>query len=160
MVQLMTGFILAIGSLFAWTVGAQFGWLRHEPRTVAIVGVAVVLIPAAAAWAIAELIQAVTPRRVFDRRVSAAWKRFVAGGFAGFLAAGLGTGVLPVADRFAPDAAIMAFVAAVAVSLVMLLFSRVRAGHCIHCNYDLEGLTGPEHGGSAVCPECGAAAQG
>lgn len=160
MFQLVTGFVLAIGSLFAWTVGAQFVWLRHEPRTVAMLSVAIVLIPAAAAWAVAELIQAVTPRRVFDRRVSAAWQRFFAGGFAGFLAAGLGMGVLPMADRLAPDAAIMGFMAAVGVGLVMLPLSRVRVGHCIHCNYDLGGLTGPDHRGSAVCPECGAAAQG
>jgi hypothetical protein len=51
----------------------------------------------------------------------------------------------------------MGFMAAVGVSLVMLPFSRVRAGHCVHCNYDLSGLPGPDRRGSAVCPECGAA---
>jgi hypothetical protein len=158
MPQLMMGVLTPYVALFAWGIWDGFPWLRYQRHDILGLAIVMLLIPACAAWAAAELIQCLTPRRFFDPRPRGGVRRFMLGLIAGVAGVGAGAAGLPLLDRFAPDALPLGGGSALAVAATMLLLSRRRAGHCVTCGYDLRGTPGPGQPGAGRCPECGTSA--
>lgn len=115
-----------------------------------------VLAPALAAWMTAEAINLLRPRRLFDRRLRRIAAPTIAGFIAGFIGAAIGSFALVLVDEPLHEALILVAASVVGSILVLLPMRRVRAGHCIHCGYDLRAQPGPGSPGCGICPECGA----
>jgi hypothetical protein len=111
------------------------------------------MVPVLAIWLVAELTNAVSPRRLFEGRVRALWRRLVAGGIAGALGACAGVVTLALLDSELSDALLMGLTAAAAGAMVVLPMRRRRPGRCVHCDYDLAGSMLLR--GEPRCPECG-----
>ncbi len=112
----------------------------------------VVAAPMMMATSVALLVQAFTPRRLFDGRTRRPLKRFVLGAgaaLAGTIPASL---ALVFVNESVHEVLALAGCAAVATAAFLLPLSRRRAGHCVYCEYDL-GATPVE----LPCPECGRA---
>lgn len=106
--------------------------------------------PMMMATSVALLVQAFTPRRLFDARTRRPWKRFVLGAgaaLAGTIPASL---ALVFVNESVHEVLALAGCAAVMTAVFLLPLSRRRAGHCVYCEYDL-GATPVE----LPCPECG-----
>ncbi len=152
----ITGFAAIFTSLFGWGLAAEFSWLRYEPGGVPQLLVAMVVVPVLAAWAAAELVNLASPRRVFDPRRGIRVSRLLLGVVAGGLSAVAGAALLPLADRFVPDALVFGGASALMAGAIVLTCPRTRPGHCIHCGYDLRQSPSPGQPGAGRCAECGA----
>ena len=152
---LILGVLVSYAAAFCWGIGSGLPYLRYEQTSIWVLAMVMLLTPACSAWAGAELVQAITPRRAFDRRVRARALKFFIGLCAGLIGLAAGALMLPVADRYLPDALIMGTTSALAAMTIVLLLKRKRPGHCIVCGYDQRGMPGPGQPGAGVCPECG-----
>jgi hypothetical protein len=152
---MLFGVMVAYAAAFSWGVWDGFSWLRYQQSDIGALALVMLLTPACSAWAGAELVQALSPRRAFDRRVRARGLRFFAGLCAGLFGLGAGAALLPIVDRFVPDALTMGATSAIAAAAFVLLLKRQRRGHCISCGYDQRGMPGPGQPGAGICPECG-----
>jgi len=154
------GFLLPMAVLWVWGLqqDPQQWWVRADPARLAAL---LLLLPPACGYAGARLGLLLRARRLFDRRMrGGVLGRGVLGAGAGALAA-LGTGaLLIVADRWAPDWALVAGAATACGFLSILPLPRVRAGACFFCGYDLSAPAAPGQPGFGLCPECGADCMG
>jgi hypothetical protein len=153
-------FVFGIVFVFASLMGVSL-WLEPAFRWIERADAAVllarsVLAPALAAWIVAELINAVRPRRLFDRRVATMVARGVAGLCAGVIGAAATALVLAVAEGYVHEIVVLSSTGAMAAASVLLPLRRVRPGECIHCRYDLRNQPPPGQPGWGICPECGA----
>lgn len=153
----MIFFLLCASAVYAVITGIALVTgaddLNREPRLMLSVLLSGWLVPTMTTWIVAEITHALTPRRVFDRRLFMPVRRVVLGLLSGVIGSVLGVIVMALLDNSAiPDAALTAAAAAVATVLVILPIDRVRKGVCVYCGYSLAGAT-PAAGG--VCSECG-----
>lgn len=115
---------------------------------------ALVLMPVAAGWLVADLLRAGRGPKVFDRRRvgwgSRATRAFL-GGACGVAGIGLSIVLVPIAAGVGLDWFVDGVATAVACGVGVALLRRVRAGACFRCDYPL--VASP--GGVARCPECG-----
>lgn len=154
----MLPFVLGYAAVFAALYGFGFwhdaAWLQHDAASASWLFLLVVALPVTAAWVAAEGVHVITPRRMFDHRTPGLARRILLGVVCAGIAASSTALLLPVADRFVPESAVMALCAAVCTALPLLFAARLRPGCCVRCGYDLRGLTSEARG---RCPECGKA---
>ena len=153
---LLAGFAAVFAGLLGWGIGAGYGWLQYESQSIPRLIAAILLAPTLAAWAGAELVNMLSPRRLFDRRRNTRLSRLALGVAAALVSAAAGAAALPLVDRQAPDAAVFGASGFLVMAAFVLGCSRVRAGRCIHCGYDLRRSPAPGQPGAGRCPECGA----
>lgn len=143
---LIWGAGLALGHVWDWEVAgaSKAGEVAGNPAWM------MVIFPPLAAWLTVELINLVTPRRLFDRRTVAPVRRAVLGVMGGVIGFVLAVAFLPILEPFMPDWGVLSASSAVGMMLPAVLLPRVHRGHCVHCDYDLTTLPSMEQ-----CPECG-----
>jgi len=117
-----------------------------------VVGLALSLViaPFMMAMSAALLVQAFTPRRLFDRRLRRPLKRFALGAcasLAGTIPAALALVFVPEGVH---DVAVTGGCAALGAAAMLLPLSRRQAGQCVYCDYDLRATPADR-----PCPECG-----
>jgi uncharacterized membrane protein YraQ (UPF0718 family) len=156
MLTFVTGFLVPFLALYGWGLKEAPPWIQRDAQSQQVFFLVTVLVPLACAWAGAELVNLTSPRRLLHRHFR---RRFIVraalGAIAGTTAAVAAAGLLPLVDRFVHDGVVTGTAAAVASLAATFFLSRVRGGHCIHCQYDLRSSPGPGRYGAAVCPECG-----
>jgi hypothetical protein len=135
---------LGIGVVWGWEVAARRGEEAPGPAWVLMV------VPPLAAWAVAEAVNLLTPRRLFDRRAAAPVRRATLGVLTGVVGFVIAVAALPLVEDALPDWATLTAASAVATAIPTLLLPRTRPGHCALCGYDLRGLPRMDQ-----CPECG-----
>ncbi len=141
---LVWGAGLAFGHFWDWEIAAKSGDLASGPSW------SMAIFPPLAAWVTAEVVNLLSPRRLFDRRTIAPIRRASLGitsSVIGFILAVL---FLPIVENNMPDWATLAAASALGTMIPMVLLPRTRKGHCVHCDYDLRTLPSMER-----CPECG-----
>lgn len=153
-------FVLGASLMYALLAGAALvmerAVLLAQPRLGAFVLLSALVVPSVVTWAVLEMINLVSPRRLLDRRVRRPWARVVDGAIAGTLGACIGAVSLALLDWSVPDAVLTASSAAVATAITALPLRRVRRAECVHCGYDLSGMrVAPGRSDACACPECG-----
>lgn len=131
--------------------GAVCGWdlLGGQPATwVSLVG-ELLVVPTALALVGVEIVNRISPRRMFDPRVPATMAPIFAGIVTALIGTTLTAGVLPFNDQ-AHDVVVTGCASATASLVVCWIAPRRRNGICVRCGYDLSGSP------SARCSECGA----
>lgn len=159
MIPFLAGFAVPYLALYAWGLAAAATWFREDPSMQRVFILVTVVIPIACGWGAAELVNLIRPRHLLDRRLKGrTLTRLLIGMIAGVIGAFATAVLLPLVDRFVPDAVLTGSAGVIAAGFIVLLLPRVRPGHCIHCGYDLRSGPGPGRPGAGLCPECGAAA--
>lgn len=150
MIAYLCGVATVWAGIFAWMLSPWTAFAPTRGESIARFGVLVVVIPALASWLTLELVQWFRPARVFDRRLRLSAQRFGLGllaGAAGVVATAL---LLPLLGHVVTDGPISGLSAAVATLMCTGFLRGNKAGACVHCGYDLRGITP-----GTVCPECG-----
>jgi hypothetical protein len=129
----------------------------YQQQDIVVLIARTVLAPGLAAWCAAELINMLRPLRLFDRRIRKKRYQIMAGLGAGILGAASASILLAIAVGRVHELVVLGGCGLLISAIVLLPMRRVRAGHCIHCSYDLRAQPGPGSPGSGICPECGAA---
>lgn len=132
-----------------WVTEAS--WARHG-HVLALS--ALVLMPVAGGWLIADLLRARRGPKVFDRRRVGGWARAArafAGAACGVAGIGLSIVLVPVAAGVGLDWFVDGVATALACGAGVALLPRVRHGACFWCDYPLV----ENRGGVMRCPECG-----
>ena len=149
---LMLGALIAYAALFA-----TMGVMEHESLTGAedatwrTLTLSLLFLPVLITWLSAELLNVISPRKMFRSRTSSVPARLLTGLAAGALGIGISVFTLTLLVEYADDAVLIGASAACGTTLVLLPLRKVRPGGCRHCDYDLSG-----NAGSSLCPECGA----
>jgi hypothetical protein len=108
------------------------------------------VLPFAASWLVADVLERLTPRLAFDPRTRRRFVTIVAGVFTGVLGVVLGAAAVMFFEPWVPEAVLLAAGGAMApVPVVLLMKRRRERDACLGCGYDLSASRG-------VCPECGA----
>lgn len=147
---------LVLGSMLIWMAGLAIGHVWNWESAAATgedggsVAWLLIAFPPLAVWLTAEFINAVTPRRLFDRRTVAPVRRATVGALAGVIGFTIAVLALPLTERHASDWATLAGASAIGTFVTVVFLPRVRRGHCVVCGYDLRTLPSMER-----CPECG-----
>lgn len=149
MTRYLLGFSLALLGLFVCCVTDQWAFMTHEAQNWGIFAAKIAGVPIGAAWIIAELVEWIRPRKMFDRRSERPWRLLGTGFVAGLLSIG-GALLIYATIGWRWNDAVVFGSSSACVSVVLLLPRRiVRAGRCVSCGYELKGLVEPR------CPECG-----
>jgi hypothetical protein len=157
----MIPFIAGIASVFGALMGVAYwmipvwSWLYNPNDHIGALILRGVLAPTVAAWIIAEVVQVLSPRRNFDRRLRLRVRPFIGGVVAGLIGAAFGSFALALVEGETYEFLVLAGSGALGAVMPLVFMRRVLKGHCIHCGYDLRGQPGPGSAGSGLCPECG-----
>lgn len=154
MLRFILGYAAAFSALYAVGFWHAPFWIR-DTGSVAWLAVMLIALPTAVAWAAAETLHALSPRRLFDHRVRGWVGRIAFGATCALLGATSAAFLLPLADRFLPESAILGGCAAACTLVPLACRARLRVGRCVPCGYDLRDITSHARG---RCPECGATA--
>lgn len=134
---------------FALYVGAAVVFRGHG---IDLFGLAVGLMgaPIAAAAIVAVVVRVFSPRRLFDRRLRLPLRRLALGGAASLAGAAVAVPAIALLPGTIDEFIVTGLAGAIGTAAVLLPVSRVRAGRCVYCEYDLSA-TPIER----PCPECG-----
>lgn len=137
--------VLAVGLLLGWE------WVPSAPRRILVEeALMLVCIPAALQALCGDVVGKVMRKRAFHPRGSPGFGVAGAGALAAILATGATAVAIPLLGERVRDALVMGASTLVCSLIVVACMSRVRAGRCVRCGYDLASSRDP-----ARCPECG-----
>jgi hypothetical protein len=156
MIPFLAGFSTVFAILMSialWLLPADLFAQNQQSFNMFIRGV---LAPTLAAWAITEGMNLFRPLRLFDRRLRRIAPQTLTGFVAGVIAAAAGSVALALVDTPLLETLVLAGAGFLGALVVLVPLRRARAGHCIHCGYDLSAQPGPGAAGNGICPECGA----
>lgn len=148
----MLGVLTAYATLFAtMAVMERESLASADDPTWRTLTLSLLFLPVLITWLSAELLNVISPRKMFRNRKSSVPVRLFTGLAAGALAVGISVFALTLLVEYADDAVLIGASAACGTTLALLPLRKVRPGGCRHCDYDLSG-----NAGSSLCPECGA----
>lgn len=145
MLRFMILFATAWAVLLAWAMAQKPWWAEAGYETV--VAAKVLALPVAAAWVTVEVMARLRRPRAMHAGVAASVRLVMSGLVSGIVSVLVTATVLAVTPAASWDWLVVVGAVIGSSAAAVWFMPRVRAGSCVHCGYEVQGL--------ARCPECG-----